>query len=808
MAATGRDGRDGRETDWRAVRESFERCLGLATEEREEALAAAPPAVRAEVEELLREHDSAGAKLDPETGHRDVLEAAMAVLAPGAAIGPYRIVRLLGRGGMGTVFLAEQEAPRRNVALKVFAAASLGGDAERRFRQEAEFLARLQHPGIAQVHEIGVHVWQGAAAMRWPFLAMEYVGGARTLAGWRSEAPRSERDVLDLTLQVCDAVQHAHERGVVHRDLKPQNVLVDAQGRAKVIDFGIARGLDEDAASMHARTRTGELLGTLRYMSPEQVRGDRSHVDTRTDVHALGVLAFELLTGRLPFELDGRSLPEVVRILGEDEALPLRRLLPGADPDLELILATALAKDPQRRFGTAGAFGEDLRRYLRREPIAARPPTFGYQLRMLAKRRRAAVLAILTAAVVGVAGGAATLVFAIRAHSAEERAHDESKQKLAAMRQVFDQAMRDVLELPGRLDGTPQATALRKEIIEQAMQRLSFVAENAPLDDATRLSLARAWLELGTVQGGGFSGHAGERQQALQSFVRARALLDDVLAADPTHGRALYLLIDVELAHGTAAFDVRRDTAEATTHWDAVRDAIERLRLLPPVPGCDLRRAEAAWLARIGHLANARGDFDEAVRLFSRARDLRTAALDGEPPDRDDCLELGGLLRHLGMIEDSRGRFPAALAAYEQACRVLAIAEQHPDDRALCQLHANVRTIHGYCLAASGRPADGEAHMRAAYLELERLLATDTTDAGLAVSLGNACQRLADHLSIQARYSTDRDTARQLFTEAAQIARRGLALARPLRDRERDMMTVFLVAECERIEALCADALK
>jgi serine/threonine protein kinase len=455
--------------DWCSVRTLFEQCLELDQADRARHLQRAAVAVRDEVESLLRERDQNAGRLDPDHCHGALLTATTAAASPGSRIGPYRIVAVIGRGGMGTVYLAQEGQPQRQVALKVLAAAVSGSEAERRFRLEAELLGRLRHDGIAQIYAADVHEQQtDLGTVRWPFFAMEYVEGANTLAAWAAARPRGERELLVVFLQVCAAVQHAHERGVVHRDLKPQNVLIGPGDRVKVIDFGIARSIDRPAPVPGALTHTGQLLGTLHYMSPEQIRGDGAAIDTRTDVHALGVVLYELLTGRLPFDLDGRSLPDIGRVICEAEPRPLRAVRPDLDADLELILATAMAKQPQRRYSTAGSLAEDLERHLQREPIRARPPSLGYQLAMFARRRRGLVTAVAALLLVSTVGGATSLLFMVRAQHAERQAVLDSQQKAAAMRVIFDSAMRTVLELPDQLSAAPDATRLKRKVLEDA----------------------------------------------------------------------------------------------------------------------------------------------------------------------------------------------------------------------------------------------------------------------------------------------------------------------------------------------------
>ena len=301
----------------------------------------------------------------------------------------YRVLRRLGSGGMGVVFEAEQRSPRRTVALKVLRPGRRGSAALKRFEREAELLGRLDHPGVARVYEAGTYADAGGPR---PFLAMELVEG-RTLRDYLAgEQPPTEAR-LALFAAVCDAVQHAHQRGVVHRDLKPSNVLVGPGGRPKVVDFGIARATDIDVRRATLATEAGQLVGTLAYMSPEQAAGDPGAVDTRADVYALGALLHEMLAGRPPRDLEGLSVPAALRAIREEEPPRLGRLRPALRGDLEAIAARALARDPAARYASASDLAADVRRFLAHEPVSARAPGIGRQLALLARRHRAATAA-------------------------------------------------------------------------------------------------------------------------------------------------------------------------------------------------------------------------------------------------------------------------------------------------------------------------------------------------------------------------------------------------------------------------------
>jgi serine/threonine protein kinase len=252
----------------------------------------------------------------------------------------------------------------------------------RRFEHESRALGRLQHPGIAQIYEAGT---ADAGLGPQHYFAMEFIHG-QSLREYAQALHLNVRQRLELVIKVCDAVQHAHQRGLIHRDLKPGNILVDASGQPKILDFGVARSTDSDA---HATRQTdlGQLVGTLAYMSPEQVLGDPLELDTRSDVYALGVILYELLAGCLPYQVSSK-LHEAVQTIREQDPAPLssiRRIYRG---DLETIVSKALEKDKARRYASAADLAADMRRYLRDEPIVARPASTIYQLKKFARRHK------------------------------------------------------------------------------------------------------------------------------------------------------------------------------------------------------------------------------------------------------------------------------------------------------------------------------------------------------------------------------------------------------------------------------------
>jgi len=428
-------------------------------------------------------------------------------LPAGTQVGDVVIGRLLARGGMGSVYEARQTTPARTVAVKVVREGRLGPDVLRRFEYEARVLARLRHPHIAQIHACGTFA---SARGPLPYIVMELVDGARSITAHAAAAGLSIRERVRLFRDVAAAVAHGHGKGVIHRDLKPGNILVDAAGWPKVIDFGVARTLHPEDTRAGVATGAGDLVGTLRYMSPEQLGADPDEVDARTDVYALGLVLHELLTGALPYDLQGKSPVEAARILdgrAAPETAPLARAVRAegrlrADEarSLAAIVARCLEPRAEDRYATAVEVEAELERWLAGEAVLARPLGGGETLWRLAVKHRAATAAALAAVGAVVVAGAGITWFSLRAETqrraavaaralAESRQREAGRQTAVAQGQLYLSTVLLAAEARDR-DNLPEAARLLATAADLVAAAgpghpLELDCLSASLDDAT-----------------------------------------------------------------------------------------------------------------------------------------------------------------------------------------------------------------------------------------------------------------------------------------------------------------------------------
>ncbi len=409
-------------------------------------------------------------------------------------IGQYSVRRQIASGGMGTVYEAMQEEPRRVVAVKVMRRGMNSPEALRRFHFEAQLLARLRHPGIAQVFEAGTCT-DGADEI--PFIAMEYISGAKTITEYVQEKHLGLRERLELFVQVCEAVHHGHQKGIVHRDLKPGNILVDSSGRPQVIDFGVARATDSDLAQTAQQTQMGELVGSLPYMSPEQFEADPHNIDTRSDIYSLGVVLYQLLSGRHPHELAASKIHELSRLVLEGSPRKLGEIDQALKGEVEAIVHKALDRDRDLRYQSAFGLAEDVRRYLSGEAVEARPQTLRYQLQIFGRRNRSVLVAMAALAVVLVGGVIATTTLYLRGQVAQENSEREQvrAQAEADRAQAAVQFLQETLTagVPSRYGEEPTI----RDMLDRASAKVGEALIGQPeVEAAIRRTLADGYFTL------------------------------------------------------------------------------------------------------------------------------------------------------------------------------------------------------------------------------------------------------------------------------------------------------------------------
>ncbi len=708
---------------------------------------------------------------------------------PGAAIGPYKLLQLVGEGGMGEVWMAEQGQPvRRRVAVKVIKAGMDSRQVVARFEAERQALALMDHPNIAKVLDAGT------TDTGRPFFVMELIKGV-PITRFCDEHHLTPRERLELFVPVCRAVQHAHQKGVIHRDLKPSNVLVglsDGRPVPKVIDFGLAKATAQRLTDKTMFTEAGQIVGTLEYMAPEQAELNNLDIDTRADIYSLGVLLYELLAGSPPFparQLRGAAFTEMLRIIREVEPpTPSTRLSSAADlpalaarrkaepkrlarlvrGDLDWIAMKCLEKDRGRRYETANGLAVDLLRFLADEPVTAGPPSAAYRLRKFARRHRAvlataAAVAALLVAAAAVSGGPAWR--ATRAEAAALAARDdEAAQRAEAVarraeaeeqRRRAKAALDDMLseESLAFLTTQPELLPAQRAFLERAAGHYRDFAAHAATGRAGRELEAEPHFRLGRIYVA--LGRWADAEAAFRASLRVGERLANEYPGEPRY-RATLAATHNNL--GLAVAD-RGRRAEAEAEFRAALALDERLAA--EYPGEPAYRARLAsthgnlglLLKMLGRRAEAEPEYRAALAVY----EALAAEHPGEPAYRAAVAVghygLGVLLADQGRRADAAAEYRAAVAPEVR------LAADHPAAReyrtAVARSHVNLALL----LAGQGQRAAAEAEDRAALPLLERLaaeypglpeyrrnLATAHSNLGLVLAdLGKRAEAEAEH---------------------------------------------------------------
>jgi serine/threonine protein kinase len=672
---------------WRQLKEIFQAALETDPAGRATYIAGACAGNRElqnEVESLLAASDESGDFIETPAWKPPEAES---------RYGPYRVLREIGRGGMGVVYEGARDDGQfeQRVAIKVIPAAAATTHSIHRFHQERAMLARLSHPNVARLLDGGV------SERGLPYLVMEFVEGV-PVDEWCKKNEASLRRRIELFLAVCSAVAYAHRNLIVHRDLKAQNVLVNAEGEAKLLDFGIAKAL---AAEEEAGASTVRWCMTPEYASPEQVCGEPA--TTASDVYSLGALLYLLLTEHLPVKVNPASLLETAELICTVE--PQRPSLKAGNRqlagDLDNIVLTALRKEPDRRYGSVDRLADDLRRYLGGYPVEARGDSKVYRLGKFVRRHRLPLAAV-ALGIVSLAAGLGAAIWKAR----------ESERRLANVRQLTNEVFVNVLDTMARLPG---ATETRARIAGQMVGFVDRLAAETGNDPRVLADLAVAYEKLATLQAGTGQANLGDATSAAKNWSKTVALRERLVAADPNNPGAWYAL---GFAYWSAGDRLR----------PKARQALERAAAAPAQDAAGVGRL-ALTHYYLASIATEEKRTDDAIAGFAKAADLwqEQARLNSKVPNENN---ISLAYKRMAARKLSSDRIDDAIADYQKALRIeQSVLERDPTNRVFRRSLSVSNSEIGFSLWKAQRRLEALPYLRRALELRSELVKSDPADA-------------------------------------------------------------------------------
>lgn len=717
---------------WGRVKAVVADALECETSERAQFVAhecADDTALRREVESMLAH---ASDRLDVCADQLAQVGSGDGSLLIGERLGDYELVRELGRGGMGAIYLARRadEEFEKEVAIKLLKRGTDTDEVLRRFRAERQILARLEHPNIARLLDAGT-TGDGL-----PYFVMEYVAGVR-LTDFCAECALSIADRVQLFLKVCDAMRFAHQNLVVHRDLKPGNILVNAEGEPKLLDFGIAKLLAPEIEMLEVTALASQRF-TPGYAAPEQVRGDP--VTTMTDVYGLGALLYELLTGIPPHRFSSAhpSPTELFRVIVQEE--PRRPSSVASEPetqrqlrgDLDTIVRKALRKEPRERYSGVGFFADDLRRYLDGRPVRARPATFRYRAGKFVRRHKLGV-AVAALAIVAMFGGTALIIRNARRAEWHARRAERNFQDVRKLANSF------LFEFDDAIANLPGATTARELVVSRAIEYLDKLARDSAGDRVLQLELAQAYLKIGDIQGKPYGPNLGDSAGAMRSYAKAIQIAEP-LEADPRGPAptAAWRVLANACANLAGVQSRVSDLDSAKRNNSRALEIAERLVKEDPGSASEWRAMIVGCEVGLGDAIEADNHQKEDPVLFRNAlghyrralaisEELFAAAPASVPELRRlarCCARVAGVLAELGAQTGDGATFDECFALHKRTLELHEAAlKLEPDNSTIRRNIADELVMTAYAHALARRDLNEAMAKSARALEIEKALA-------------------------------------------------------------------------------------